>query len=252
MTNFPTRRITSSNIKELRFSSDACYYRQQFQLAQDYEDRWITIIYIFNDAYKTLHLIASTKDVFRNEEIRHAIWAKQSWTASDESSDQKSHSSQTLKSGWKANPEEGRTKSSAVSKVSTAVSRANEALSCLRVLCPNDLDVERAASSMMSKLLVLEMHDTALPFLGDIHARLLALLGVPDPKASVHSTPTSKSPIRLLSLLLPTIPPPADTAPHAYLNVSNARNNFLHTYCYVLLVIDHYNPGLVLHCSGRV
>lgn len=106
------RIIPIENIKELRFSSDARYYRQQFQLAQDYEDRWITIIYILNGAYKTLHLISSTKDVFcmwcltlrklyairqelmtglGNEEIRHAIWEKQYWTASDESSDQKLH-----------------------------------------------------------------------------------------------------------------------------------------------------------------
>ncbi|KAG1897646.1 1-phosphatidylinositol-4,5-bisphosphate phosphodiesterase 1 [Suillus fuscotomentosus] len=104
------RIIPIENIKELRFSSDARYYRQQFQLAQDYEDRWITIIYILNGAYKTLHLISSTKDVFcmwhitlrklyairqelmtglGNEEIRRAIWEKQYWTASDESSDQK-------------------------------------------------------------------------------------------------------------------------------------------------------------------
>ncbi|KAG1823730.1 peptidase family C50-domain-containing protein [Suillus subaureus] len=118
--------------------------------------------------------------------------------------------SSVAQSGWKANSQEGRTKSSALSKVSAAVSRANEALSCLRVLCPDDLDVERAASSMMSKLLVLEMHDAALPFLGDMHARLLALLGVPDPKASAHSASTSKSPVRLLSLPMPMIPPPAD------------------------------------------
>ncbi|KAG1738791.1 PLC-like phosphodiesterase [Suillus lakei] len=106
------RIIPIENIKELRFSSDARYYRQQFQLAQDYEDRWITIIYVLNGAYKTLHLISSTKDIFRmwditlrklhairqelmtglgNEEIRHAIWEKQYWTASDESSDQKLH-----------------------------------------------------------------------------------------------------------------------------------------------------------------
>ncbi|KAG0700932.1 PLC-like phosphodiesterase [Suillus ampliporus] len=106
------RIIPIENIKELRFSSDARYYRQQFQLAQDYEDRWITIIYILNGAYKTLHLISSTKDVFRmwditlrklyairqelmsglgNEEIRHAIWEKQYWSASDESRDQKLH-----------------------------------------------------------------------------------------------------------------------------------------------------------------
>ncbi|KAG1807342.1 PLC-like phosphodiesterase [Suillus subaureus] len=107
---YRTIAVPIENIKELRFSSDARYYRQQFQLAQDYEDRWITIIYILNGAYKTLHLISSTKDVFRmwditlrklyairqelmtglgNEEIRRAIWEKQYWTASDESSDQK-------------------------------------------------------------------------------------------------------------------------------------------------------------------
>ncbi|KAG1861269.1 peptidase family C50-domain-containing protein [Suillus subluteus] len=118
--------------------------------------------------------------------------------------------SSVAQSGWKANSKEGRTKSSALSKVSAAVSRANEALSCLRVLCPDDLDVERAASSMMSKLLVLEMHDTAFPFLSDMHARLLALLGVPNPKASAHSAPTSKSPVRLLYLPLSMIPPPVD------------------------------------------
>ncbi|OAX39023.1 PLC-like phosphodiesterase [Rhizopogon vinicolor AM-OR11-026] len=104
------RIIPIENIKELRFSSDARYYRQQFQLAQDYEDRWITIIYVLNGAYKTLHLIASTNDVFRmwditlrklyairqelmtglgNEEIRHAIWEKQYWKTSDEANDQK-------------------------------------------------------------------------------------------------------------------------------------------------------------------
>jgi separase len=51
-----------------------------------------------------------------------------------------------VQSGWKANAEEGRTKSSAISKVLAAVSRANEALSYLRVLCPDDLDVEHTAS----------------------------------------------------------------------------------------------------------
>jgi separase len=65
--------------------------------------------------------------------------------------------SSVAQSGWKANSDEGKTKSNALSKVSAAVARANEALSCLRVICPNDLDVERATSSVMSKLLALEM-----------------------------------------------------------------------------------------------
>ncbi|KAG2136721.1 peptidase family C50-domain-containing protein [Suillus clintonianus] len=119
--------------------------------------------------------------------------------------------SSVAQSGWKANSEEGRTKSSAFNKVSAAVSCANEALSCLRVICSDDLDVERAASSMMSKLLVLEMYDTALPFLSNMHGRFLALLRVPDHRVPVHSSSTSKSPVHLLSLPLPTILPPADT-----------------------------------------
>jgi separase len=65
--------------------------------------------------------------------------------------------SSVAQSGWKANSEEGRTRSSALGKVSAAVARTNEALLCLRVICPDDLDVERAASSVMSKLLALEM-----------------------------------------------------------------------------------------------
>ncbi|KAG0699186.1 peptidase family C50-domain-containing protein [Suillus ampliporus] len=149
--------------------------------------------------------------------------AKGKQKAKDESSEERKISAmldvntslQTLssmaQSGWKANSEERRTKSSALSKVSAAVSRANEALSCLRALCPDDLDVERAASSMMSKLLMLEMHDTALPFLSKMHTRLLALVGAPDHKAPIHSSSTPKVPVHLLSLPLPTISPPADT-----------------------------------------
>jgi phosphatidylinositol phospholipase C delta len=107
-----TFAVPIENIKQLRFSSDARYYRQQFQLAQHYENRWITIVYILNGAYKSLHLIASTNDVFQmwditlrklyairqelmaglgNEDIRHAIWEKQYWAASDESTDQRLH-----------------------------------------------------------------------------------------------------------------------------------------------------------------
>lgn len=100
---------------------------------------------------------------------RTTFKAKGKQKAKDESPEQRNISAmldvnaslQTMslmaQSGWKANLEEGRTKSSALSKVSAAISRTNEALSCLRALCPDDLDVERAASSMMSKLLVLEM-----------------------------------------------------------------------------------------------
>lgn len=104
------RIIPIENIKELRFGSDARYYRQQFQLAREYEDRWITIIYILDGQYKTLHLIASSKDSFQlwditlrklhairqelmiglgNEEMRHAVWVRQCWKSTEHQNDQK-------------------------------------------------------------------------------------------------------------------------------------------------------------------
>jgi phosphatidylinositol phospholipase C, delta len=102
--------VPIENIKELRSASDARYYREQFQLAQEYEDRWLTIIYIMDGNYKTLHLIASTKDVFQmwditlrklyairqqlmsglgNGEMRQAVWEKQYWKGADDGQDQK-------------------------------------------------------------------------------------------------------------------------------------------------------------------
>jgi phosphatidylinositol phospholipase C delta len=102
--------VPIENIKELRSASDARYYREQFQLAQEYEDRWLTIIYIIEGNYKTLHLIASTKDIFQmwditlrklyairqalmsglgNVETRQAVWERQYWKGADDGKDQK-------------------------------------------------------------------------------------------------------------------------------------------------------------------
>ncbi|KAF8625857.1 hypothetical protein AX17_006753 [Amanita inopinata Kibby_2008] len=98
------RIIPIENIKEMRSGLDARYYREQFQLSQVYEDMWLTIIYIRDGNYKTLHLIAPSVQVFRmwdttlrklyairqelmsglgNYEMRQAIWEKQYWKGSD-------------------------------------------------------------------------------------------------------------------------------------------------------------------------
>jgi len=102
--------VPIENIKEIRSGDDARYYREQFQLSQDYQDRWLTIIYILDGTWKTLHLIPATKDVFRmwdktlrelhairlelmrglgNIEMRQALWEKQYWKGADEEADQK-------------------------------------------------------------------------------------------------------------------------------------------------------------------
>jgi phosphatidylinositol phospholipase C delta len=89
--------------------NDARYYRLQFKSPEDYEDRWITIIYIVDGTYKTLHLVAETRDVFQqwslalqklyairqglmsglgNFETRQSVWERQYWKGADEEGDQ--------------------------------------------------------------------------------------------------------------------------------------------------------------------
>jgi phosphatidylinositol phospholipase C delta len=106
----PLKSVPIECIKEIRIGSDGRYYRQQFQLADEYENRWITIVYILDGNYKTLHLIAETERDFemwrtslkklhtiRQElmsglaplEMKQAIWEKQYWKVADEEADQK-------------------------------------------------------------------------------------------------------------------------------------------------------------------
>ncbi|KAJ6565650.1 PLC-like phosphodiesterase [Mycena vulgaris] len=56
--------VSIEAVRELRTGSDAKNYREQFQPPnKDYEDRWLTIIYIVDSTYKTMHLLAPTKQV---------------------------------------------------------------------------------------------------------------------------------------------------------------------------------------------
>ncbi|KAJ7118445.1 PLC-like phosphodiesterase [Mycena crocata] len=51
-------------VRELRTGPDAKNYREQFQPpGKDYEARWLTIIYIVDSTYKTMHLLAPTKEL---------------------------------------------------------------------------------------------------------------------------------------------------------------------------------------------
>ncbi|KAJ7111490.1 PLC-like phosphodiesterase [Mycena epipterygia] len=51
-------------VRELRTGWDAKNYREQFQPpGTDYEDRWLTFIYIVDSTYKTMHLLAPTKEI---------------------------------------------------------------------------------------------------------------------------------------------------------------------------------------------
>ncbi|KAF9558973.1 1-phosphatidylinositol-4,5-bisphosphate phosphodiesterase 1 [Agrocybe pediades] len=101
--------VPIETIKELRIGANARYYREQFKLPEELEDRWITIIYIIDGTYKTLHFVAQTRDVFQlwsialqklyairqglmnglgNVDMRQTIWERQYWKGADEEGDQ--------------------------------------------------------------------------------------------------------------------------------------------------------------------
>lgn len=102
--------VTIENIKEIRSGSETQYYREQFKIAASFEERWLTIVYISDGKYKTLHLVAFTSDVFQmwnttlrqlyelrqdlmsglgNMERRQKVWEKHYWKGADQSGDQR-------------------------------------------------------------------------------------------------------------------------------------------------------------------
>ncbi|KAG8866054.1 Phospholipase C [Serendipita sp. 405] len=50
--------ITVENIKEIRIGADTHYYRKLYEMPPDYEKRWLTISYLVDGKYRTLHLVA--------------------------------------------------------------------------------------------------------------------------------------------------------------------------------------------------
>ncbi|KAF5325342.1 hypothetical protein D9619_010084 [Psilocybe cf. subviscida] len=100
--------IPIENIKEIRSGHEARHNREHLQLAIEYQDRWITIIYILDGHYKTLHLVAPDNVTFQmwdhsvralhairqdlmrgigNGEMREALWERHYWKAADEEPD---------------------------------------------------------------------------------------------------------------------------------------------------------------------
>ncbi|KAF9044937.1 hypothetical protein BJ165DRAFT_1611178 [Panaeolus papilionaceus] len=102
--------IPIENIKEIRLGVDSRFYRAQFQLPSNVEDRWLTVIYVLDGRYRTLHLMAQTAEICQmwenslkelhsirlllmrglgNAEMRESLWVKQYWIGADEEGDQK-------------------------------------------------------------------------------------------------------------------------------------------------------------------
>lgn len=102
--------VPIETIKELRTGANASYYRAQFKFPEEADSRWITIIYILEGTYKTLHMLADTRDTFHmwdvtlhklyairqglmtglgNVEMRQTVWERQYWKGADDEGDQK-------------------------------------------------------------------------------------------------------------------------------------------------------------------
>ncbi|KAJ6581272.1 PLC-like phosphodiesterase [Mycena capillaripes] len=101
--------VPIETIKEIRTGPDAQYYCAQFRFSGDALDRWITIVYVLQSTYKTLHILAPTRDVFLlwessirklysirlglmhnldNNKLRETVWERQYWKGADKGGDQ--------------------------------------------------------------------------------------------------------------------------------------------------------------------
>ncbi|KAJ3563071.1 hypothetical protein NP233_g9179 [Leucocoprinus birnbaumii] len=97
-------------IKEIRTGENTKYDCQRFKKPEEWESRWLTIIYIIDGSYKTLHIVADTRDVIKQwqvslrklyairqglitglgkVELRETIWERQYWKGADREGDHK-------------------------------------------------------------------------------------------------------------------------------------------------------------------
>ncbi|KAJ1301294.1 hypothetical protein OPQ81_003698 [Rhizoctonia solani] len=99
--------IQIENIKEIRTGQGARYYREQFKIPAEKENRWMTIVYTSDNKYKILHTIAFSQETMRlwsstlvslhnlRQNIMSGIvspariWEKHYWRGADMSDDGK-------------------------------------------------------------------------------------------------------------------------------------------------------------------
>ncbi|KAH8099548.1 peptidase family C50-domain-containing protein [Cristinia sonorae] len=130
-------------------------------------------------------------------------------------------------SGWRMSESKGKKGEYSVDGVRAIVAEAASGLSVLRELKGKDLDIERAASSVLGKLVTLELFDAATALLSDMH----------DPLARLYSPsycPPASLPVDYI-LTLPHIsetnPPPSDII---YGLICSYITNALASYCSTL------------------
>ncbi|KAJ7709735.1 peptidase family C50-domain-containing protein [Mycena rosella] len=109
--------------------------------------------------------------------------------------------SSAVQSGWRKSADVPQKKSPAFVSANASATLAAKHLALLREISPGDLDIERAAGSVLGKLVTLELFDAALLAVQQMHPRLCTLL-------EIEVAPSTSSD----HLYLLSIPPP-ETSP---------------------------------------
>ncbi|KAG6865067.1 hypothetical protein C0991_005342 [Blastosporella zonata] len=116
--------VSLEAIKEIRSAVGARYYREQFGLPEEAEQRFLTLIYILDGAYKTLHILTDTRDSFLlwdaairklvavrqglmtglgKVEVRETAWTRKYWKGADGDGDKKLSLHEVERLGWRLN-----------------------------------------------------------------------------------------------------------------------------------------------------
>ncbi|PIL26880.1 hypothetical protein GSI_11060 [Ganoderma sinense ZZ0214-1] len=151
--------------------------------------------------------------------------------------------SAVIESGWKASQSKTSDRTTAASATKAATS-ARRDLTTLRALGPGNVDIERAASSLIAKLITLEMYNAALGLLQDMHPPLISLYH--------NHTAAPRPTLPILDLL--ALPLPADSISDLHLNLIStyllhALQVFSHTTTDLSTLVsalnDHSSPTLL-------
>ncbi|KAL0578391.1 separin protein [Marasmius crinis-equi] len=117
------------------------------------------------------------------------------------------HLSSLFQSGWRLSQEKSTPKSSVSNDALASGSKAVDHLVILRRLCSRDVDIERAAMSVLGKLVALELYEPALQVMRDAHGRICDLAKTSADERAKPEPPTAA----LLSVPIPEGQPTDNT-----------------------------------------
>ncbi|KAF9269561.1 hypothetical protein L218DRAFT_1030382 [Marasmius fiardii PR-910] len=143
------------------------------------------------------------------------------------------HLSTLFQSGWRHSREKSTRKPSVLNDALQSALKATNHLQSLRRLDFCDLDVERAAMSVLAKLVALEMYEPALQLMHDAYPHICKISGSSTDRQPHESLKANRPSTMLLSIPIPAEPP-----------TDIIILNLISTYLYnAIAILSHYsNP----------